>query len=215
MQPLQEYLFQDKIKALKITNGIVDIVFSLDFGPRILFFGFCGGKNMFHLNQQELDGSRTDDTFRLIGGHRLWSAPEDIVTTYIPDNLPLTWHQKDESLILHSNTSDGSPLEKVIECKIHPDDAKVELTHRITNRGDWPLTFAPWALSGGTAILPLPPRGTHLDFKLPNGSLVFWAYTDFSDPRWQPGFEYIRLKHNATIKKAFKIGLVSDNGWVA
>ena len=219
MLTIQEFLFQDKIKALKISNGSVELVCSLSFGPRILFFGFCGGKNMFRLDQPQLEESRPDNIFRLVGGHRLWTAPEDLITTYLPDNRPLTWEQKEGTVYLRMDANDSSPLEKEIEIKLHPALAIVELTHRITNRGDWSLTFAPWALSvmapGGTAILPLPPRGTHLDYKLPNGSLIFWPYTNFSDPRWQPGFEFIRLIHDSSIKNPFKIGLAAEVGWLA
>ena len=59
---------------------------------------------------------------------------------------------------------------------------RVRVTHRLHNRGLWPVTLAPWALSamapGGTAILPLPPRGSHADNLLPVSHLVSWAYTD-------------------------------------
>ena len=77
MLSIQQTLFQEKFKALKISNGIVDLVCPLDFGPRILFFGFSGGPNEFFLNQQDLDGFKVDDTFRLFGGHRVWTAPEN------------------------------------------------------------------------------------------------------------------------------------------
>ena len=56
MLTIQQTLFQGKFKALKISNGILDLICPLDFGPRILFFGFSGGPNEFYLNQQELDG---------------------------------------------------------------------------------------------------------------------------------------------------------------
>jgi hypothetical protein len=96
----------------------------------------------------------------------------------------------------------------------------VVVTHRLRNTGVWPIAVAPWALSvmaaGGTAILPLPPRGEHNEKNLlPNGHLVTWSYTDFSDPRWGWGAKYIRLRQDPQNPKAQKIGTPDPEGWAA
>ena len=61
--------------------------------------------------------------------------------------------------------------------------------------------YAPWALSvmdtGGTAIIPLPPRGSHEDNLLPANSMTFWAYTDMADPRWTWGEKYLLLRQDS------------------
>ena len=219
MLSIQQTLFQEKFKALKISNGILDLICPLDFGPRILFFGFSGGPNEFYLNQQELDGFKLDDTFRLFGGHRVWTAPENLKTTYLPDNRPIEWEQNDQTVVIRSAAAGDSIITKEIEINLHPSAARVALSYRITNRGDWALTYAPWALSvmaaGGTAILPLPPRGPHPLNLLPTGSLVFWPYTDFSDPRWMPGYEYVRIRHQENPRQPFKIGLSAEHAWLA
>lgn len=219
MLSIQQTLFQDRFKALKISNGIVDLVCPLDFGPRILFFGFSDGPNEFYLNQRELDDFKADNNFRLFGGHRVWTAPENLKTTYFPDNQPIEWEQKGQNVVIRSSTAGDSVITKEIEINLHPTAAMVALTYRITNRGDWALTFAPWALSvmaaGGTAILPLPARGPHPLNLLPSGSLVFWPYTDFSDPRWQPGYQYVRIQHEKNPRQPFKIGLATEHAWLA
>lgn len=219
MLSVQQTLFQEKFKALKISNGTIDLVCPLDFGPRILFFGFSGGPNEFYLNQQDLESFKDDDIFRLYGGHRVWTAPEDLKTTYIPDNRAIEWEQKEQSVIIRTSAASGSVIAKEIEINLHPTAARAALSYRVTNRGDWALTFAPWALSvmaaGGTAVLPLPSRGPHPLNLLPTASLVFWPYTDFSDPRWQPGYEYFRIQHQENPKQPFKIGLSADQVWMA
>jgi len=70
--------------------------------------------------------------------------------------------------------------------------------------------------SGGTAVLPLPPRGSH-DNKnlLPTSRLVLWSYTDMSDPRWGWGAKYIRLQQDPKSAKAQKIGAPVPDGWAA
>jgi len=219
MLSVTQTLFQNKFKAIKISNGILDLVCPLDFGPRILFFGFSGGPNEFYLNQHDLDSFKADDNFRLYGGHRVWTAPENLKTTYLPDNHAIEWEQKGQSVIIRTSVAAESVIAKEIEINLHPTAARVALSYRITNRGDWALTYAPWALSvmeaGGTAILPLPPRGPHPLNLLPTGSLVFWPYTDFSDPRWQSGYQYVRIQHQENPRQPFKIGLSAEHAWLA
>ena len=37
-------------RCVELSNGEVDIVATLDCGPRIIRYGFTGGKNMFRWN---------------------------------------------------------------------------------------------------------------------------------------------------------------------
>ena len=69
---------------------------------------------------------------------------------------------------------------------------------------------------GGTAILPLPPRGSHPKDLLPGCSLTLWKYTDMSDPRWTWGRQYLLLRQDssATVTPQ-KIGAAVADGWAA
>jgi len=68
---------------------------------------------------------------------------------------------------------------------------------------------------GGVAILPLPPRGTHPKFLQPTATLSIWPYTDFSDPRWVFGKEFILLRQDSTAEQPQKIGIFTSDGWAA
>jgi hypothetical protein len=221
MFTIQQSILNQNTSVIHITNQIVDLSVSLEFGPRILFFGFCGGPNHFFIRENDLRNFATsEEKFHFFGGHRLWAAPEDTVMTYIPDNKPFTWDQIETTLVL-SQVLD-SPLRKLakqISIQVHPNLAKVELTHRLTNIGDQPIIIAPWAITqmapGGIAVLPLPPRGSHIGNLLPTSSLVLWPYTDLTDPRWRFGYEYLRVQQDLTIAKPLKFGLASNIGWLA
>jgi hypothetical protein len=104
-------------------------------------------------------------------------------------------------------------------CRNLEKNTTVKITHRLRNLGRRAIELAPWALSvmdaGGTAILPLPPRGSHPKDLLPTGTLTLWAYTDLADPRWTLGAKYILLRQDSRKKLPQKLGAFAPDGWLA
>ena len=79
---LERFSYRGWQNAYKVSNGVVELITTADVGPRILFYGFCRGENLFH--EVEADAGKIGGSqFRLYGGHRLWVAPE-VETTYYP-----------------------------------------------------------------------------------------------------------------------------------
>jgi hypothetical protein len=202
----------------RLANGEVALLVTTDVGPRILQFGFVGEAN--ELGEfAETWGKMGEDEWRSYGGHRLWHAPEVLPRTYYPDNGPVEWEQQGDFIRLRPALETTTGIQKEIDIALHPERAEVRLTHRLYNRNAWPITFAPWALTvmatGGTAIVPLPPRGTHPEQLLPTSSLTLWAYTDMSDPRWTWGERYVLLRQEPRMGRPQKIGAFVPDGWVA
>ena len=44
--------FKNYGKCVKISNGIVEAVATVDLGPRIVFFGFVGGENIMNTEKE-------------------------------------------------------------------------------------------------------------------------------------------------------------------
>ena len=44
---LEQTVFENYGKSIRISNGKVDIVVLVDVGPRIIRYGFCGQQNEF------------------------------------------------------------------------------------------------------------------------------------------------------------------------
>ena len=125
-------------------------------GPRVLGLTGDAGNVMAVLPDMGLerpDGGRS----AFVGGHRLWAAPEIPEVTYQPDDRPCT----------------ATELE-----------GGWTVDHDIRNASDRSVTVAAWAITqlrpGGTARLPLPPRGPGPQA---DRALVLWPYTDLTDPR--------------------------------
>jgi hypothetical protein len=202
----------------RLANDTVELIVTGDVGPRIIRFGFIGGDNELG-EMTEMLGQTGGDTWQLYGGHRLWHAPENDPRSYYPDNQPVTVTQTGDTITVVQPTETTTGIQKEIELYLRPDSAHVQLTHRLTNHNLWPIELAPWALTimntGGRAIIPAPPRGSHAENLLPTHTLTLWAYTDMSDPRWTWGEKYIMLRQDTTMSEPQKIGVHAKDGWAA
>ncbi|MDJ0753258.1 MAG: hypothetical protein QNJ45_07060 [Ardenticatenaceae bacterium] len=204
-------------ECLKLTNGHLELIVTLEVGPRIIHCGLTGQKNLFCKFPEV--GQTGGEEFAIYGGHRFWLAPEHPVRTYQPDNQPVTWQPRAEGAVILGPVDAYTGMQKEITLALAVDRPVVQVSHRLINRLPWGVQVAPWALSvmapGGIGILPLPPRGSHEENLLPTTSLALWSYTDFSDPRWQFGSEYILLKQDSSRSTPQKVGLHGQVEWAA
>ena len=201
---------------LRLCNGTVELIITLDVGPRILSYKTIGGVNPFKIYEDQA-GTTGEPAWRNRGGHRLWIAPEDREITYFPDNAPVAWeHVFELGARLTPPPEHASGFQKQIDVALDPVGTGVTITHRVTRLGFTPARLAVWALTvmkpGGVAIVPHPPMGEHPRDLLPNRSLVLWPYTDMSDPRWHFRQNYLLLRQDPA-RGATKVGLVHQPGW--
>ena len=194
----------------RISNGEVELIATTDVGPRIIRYSFVGGQNMFKEFDDQM-GKHGESSWQARGGHRLWMAPEDPVLTYALDNSPIRAEIKGETLELTGNVEKETGLEKQMIVKLASTGSAVEVIHRITNKGNNARELAAWALTmmaqGGMGIAAFPPRGTHDKDLLPSNPLTMWAYTDFSDRRWQFTSKYLLLRQDPRNSNSQKAGL--------
>ncbi len=212
---------------LRLSNGEVELVVTLDVGPRVISYRLPGGFNVLK-NYDAMMGGTGEAEWQIRGGHRFWLAPEDLTRTYFPDNRPVKWEA------LGDNGARFTPppeteygVQKVMELRLAPQGTRVEVTLRVTNTGTAPTELAPWGPTvmapGGMEIIPLPPKKGHplhpknakspADFA-PNQELILWPYFDFADTRWSFGNRYLFLRQDVN-KGPTKIGLAHRMGWVA
>lgn len=197
----------------RLANSEVELVVTADVGPRIIRCGFVNGPNLFAEFPDEL-GKSGEDSWVMRGGHRLWVAPEIMPDTYALDNGPVKATVNGGAITLLQPIECETFLQKEIAVELSPDGV-VTITHRIENASPKPRRMAPWALSqmapGGTGIAIFPPRGCHEECLLPTNPLVMWAYTDFSDNRWQFTKMYLLLKQNPADHSPQKAGLFHEH----
>lgn len=212
---------------LLLTNGDVELVATLDIGPRVIAFRLPGGFNVLK-NYDSMMGGTGEAEWQIRGGHRFWLAPEDLTRTYFPDNRPVKWEQTGPAaakLVPPPETEYG--VQKEMHLALAEKGTRVTVTLRVTNIGKVPTDLAPWGPTvmapGGMEIIPLPPKRPHPGHVsnakspacyAPNQELILWPYFDFSDRRWTFGNRYLFLRQDVN-KGPTKIGLAHRMGWVA
>jgi len=204
--------------CVRLSNSEVELIATIDVGPRIIRLGFTGDRNEF-AEYKDMMGKTGGDEWRIYGGHRLWHAPEVKPRTYYPDNAPVEWSIVEGALQLTPPPEADCGIQKQILVTLEGRTNRVRLVHRITNKNQWPVELAPWSLSvmapGGRAIIPQEPFQSHEGALLPARPMVLWFYTNMADPRWTWGSKYIQLRQDAAATTPQKLGARISNGWAA
>src|SRR5713226_7659237 len=106
--------------SYRMTNGEVELVVTGDVGPRIIRYGFVGGRNLFKEFAGEI-GKSGESTWRSRGGHRIWVGPEVPPTspiTYAADNFPVAIELKGDTIVATPPLEREAGLQKQIVVKL-------------------------------------------------------------------------------------------------
>lgn len=203
-------------RCAKLSFHGLELLVTLDVGPRIIHFGFEGGPNEFAVHERTA-GRTGDSEFHSYGGHRFWIAPEDVKKVGLPDNVPVEFRE-DNGWYIFVQPEDKWHLQKEIWIRPLPGDAGVQVHHRLYNRGTFGDELALWGLTqmatGGELIIPQAPYVPWTEKLLPARPLTLWGYTDMSDPRYTWGHRVIKLRHDANMGPT-KFGALVQQGYAA
>ena len=227
MKPVRENCSYGEWKnAVRLRRRSWELVAPLEVGPRILRLGPVDGPNLFYENSSQL-GMRGGQDWRIYGGHRFWTAPEN-EDSYTPDNEPVSFELiGSKGFRLTGVPNHKSGWQKSFACTWQ-DNGLIQVEHRLTNLRSEPLPHVPWCLTvlaaGGTAFVPQPPYQPHpselplgtkfaMTDYLPNRQLVLWPFTNLTDPRISLHKKCWSLEQRPGCR-AFKIGFRHTEGWI-
>lgn len=202
-------------KCAKLSKGGKTMLVTVDVGPRIIFYGYDNGENIFY---EDIDDNINRDSdyikknlkgkgiWHIYGGHRIWKSPE-YEDSYYPDNSPVKVLELSNGTSFVSDTEITTGLQKVMNIYMD-DDGNATIDHIFINNGNCPTSkIALWTLSvmdkGAKAEIPLSTKDTGL---LANRNLVLWSYTDLNDKRLDIQNDKITLSQRTDTDKAVKIG---------
>ena len=202
--------------CLRLSDGEVELVVTLDVGPRVIRVGKVGGQNLFKEFDDQI-GQTTGPEWLAFGGHRFWHAPEVFPRTYAPDFETVDYQWEYQVLKLCPKTEPENKIQKEIEIALR--DGSIHITHRLINRNPWSVELAPWCLSvmaaGGRALIPQEDFIPHPDVLIPARPLVLWHFTRMNDPRFTWGDRLIQLREDAQYNSKQKFGIRNTLGWAA
>lgn len=207
-------------KCLQISNGTIDIIVTLDIGPRIIRFGYVGKENMF-FEDIERHSQYSGEEFKYIygedkvwynyGGHRLWISPE-YPETYYPDNDPIVCEKLENGVWLKADVQAVTGLRLSIKVEFVGID-ELKVSHYVTNESGETQDYSLWALTvldpGGVEIFRHNDSDTGL---LPNRVFQFWPYSKLNDERLYYGENFISMRQDKNITRPYKIGLDNEYG---
>lgn len=208
-----ETTYQNFGRCMLLDNGVIRLMATLDVGPRIIYFGTRGNRNILFedVRRDFCELTKGYGTWYAYGGHRLWTAPEVMPETYFPDNSRVTCDFTDGVLTL---TPKATPFGKQFSLTIKMGEGyAVQIRNEIRNVSDAEAVFAPWSVtglaSGGTEFIPLSRAQTGF---LPNRTMALWSYSDIRDPRFTLTDTYATLFHDEQAAKPFKAGFNVTDG---
>ena len=92
MISIKEVTYKNFGKCLSLTNDLMELLVTVNIGPRIIKCNLRGKENMMY---EDIDRVNVTDAssvygegknWYIYGGHRLWLSPESLPETYYPDN---------------------------------------------------------------------------------------------------------------------------------
>ncbi len=211
-------------RCLVMENGVVEAYVTLDFGPRVIRFGFVGGQNLFFNDMDDVctqSGPQFDEMFGpgekwyIRGGHRIWTSPESMPASYYPDNAPVPYETTARGAVFTPAPQRVNEVAHTLAIEF-TGEAALRVTNRVRNVAAQPQEYAAWALTvlapGGVEIVPQPQEDTGL---LANRVLAVWPYAAMDDDRVYWGRDFITLRQTADAAGPFKFGINNTRAWSA
>lgn len=200
-------------RCMEITNGLLEMVVTLDIGPRIIRFAMADGENMMAELPEKVEPI---NGWKIWGGHRLWTSPEEMPRTYELDNAPIEYELIENGIVLRHPRDPISGMIKEMEITLDEETTVVDVLHRVINDNAWPVEFADWAITvmdkGGKLVAPFNTTDTGY---LANRQLALWPYSKMNDKRFWMGEKFLTLQQEVECDGPFKIGMDNELGWVA
>ena len=213
--------YADYGNCAELSNGLIDVVITLDCGPRIIRYGFVGEGNELCDDAPltvQIEGEAEE--WRLMGGHRLWASPERFPKTYYPDNDPVQYEWTQDGILVTKPAHPRVQIESCLEITLKEGSTRINILHSLKNTGEWDIDTAVWALTnlkpGGLQVLPFARRESHFsDGAKGSRSLVLWTYARMDDPRIKWGNRYVLVQHEEGNVIQTKFGIQNTEGWAA
>lgn len=201
--------------TIRLDNGAIQVEVLAEAGPRIVGLRRDGSPANLLAETPDLGWETAFGRYELLGGHRLWFAPDDPGRVAVPDSGGLAVEHLADGLRLTGAVEPVTECVRSIEVRVNQVLPSLTVMHRVHNRGTRPVELAPWPITqlplGGLALLPQR-RAVAGHHTRPNRNLVLWPYSSWDDPRLHIRDGLVAV--DAVAGAELKVGTLDDTGWV-
>jgi hypothetical protein len=160
--------------------------------------------------------------YSLLGGHRLWHAPEKPDRTSVPDQLGLLAEPTgDLGVRLTGAVERLTGIRKTIEVQLDAGRPALTVRHILANEGVWAVHLAPWAITmcplGGMLVLPQSDERFDRQGIGPSRMLVTWPRTSYQEKGLHLEDDGLFLDLTMKLDESFvpkKFGIYNQLGWL-
>lgn len=201
---ITEINYKEYGKCLRVTNDIIEVIVSIQYGPRIIKYGYVNDINHFAEGIEDKVVTENGDYY-IIGGHKFLYLSENENNVYVPDNKKVQYESIENGIRFIQETEERTYLQKIIEI-VFEGDAKLKVLHKIVSTNPFDVNVSMSAITtmnnNGIELIPLEKSQGNA----PDKSFVFWPYSNLKDPRVYFGDKYIAMKVNENVYENFRIG---------
>ncbi|MBO4422373.1 MAG: hypothetical protein J5879_02965 [Clostridia bacterium] len=216
--------FENYGKVLSIKDGVCEVKVTLDLGPRMVYCGLTGRENVFFCDLERRTNCKKEEMEKyygegrfwyLYGGYRLWMAPEYLPVTYYPDNDPVQYVIKGDTVTFIPPVQKEHELQMLFGVTLR-GDGRITVNNRLINFSKKKKTGSAWTLcamakdSYTFGLQSVTDTGL-----LPNRTLVLWPYTKLRDRRITLTDRLVSVRQDPDSKSALKIGFNNEAGKIA
>ncbi|XOQ44178.1 MAG: DUF1861 domain-containing protein [Clostridium sp.] len=220
---LSEIEYENFGRCIKITNGILDCIVTIECGPRIIHFGFTGEKNVFytdlerkykHQTENNTSVSVKNSVYYLYGGHRLQICQNH--HTDLPDNLPVVYGVQSEGVTFTPPQPKQLAIQLSFEIIMGKEASDIMVVHTAKNCSRKTMIFSLFPATvlegGGIAVIE---QNQKTQPGCPNRTINLWPETDINDSRIFYGNRFITVAQEKGNQTALRIGTNNLPGWAA
>lgn len=222
MLAIKEINYKNYGRCVEISNGKIELIVTIDIGPRIISLCTCGGKNLMFNDLERQSYNDVSSVYGegkvwyIYGGHRVWISPEEHPLTYYPDNNKVVYAVSDGKAVFRPMVQDVTGYQIELAIKMSETEPSVEIEHVLSNMSSTQKEGAIWGLSvmdqNGVVFMPYAKEDTGL---LANRFLSIWPYTDMKDDRLFFDSDFVAIRQNPNTDKKVKIGMNNTSGRLA
>ncbi len=193
-------------KCISIKNDVSEMIVSIEFGPKIVFWGYINGENLL------LESSNVNDSSTF--GHYLWLSTRTTTKDYNDFIQPIVYSISSGMVRFDYPKDILDNMYLSMEIILSNESADAMVIHRVKNLSSETKSISITAhthlKNNGFLILPQNDDDT---LPFPNRCIALWPYTRLNDPRLFLGNKFITISYNSNLEYPFKIGINNRKGW--